>query len=128
MTYKIIIISQDYPNYGGFGTYAYNFHSELQSRYGLDAVALIYINDTVHADYADRINPNGRSGVYSVLIPKMHKVLDGTGLHTDNINIPNKLLKTELVISLTPYAMCFGADLIESKCHLHRSGHMDIAC
>lgn len=128
--YDILIVSEDYPGYGGFGTYAYNLLETLAERKLY--VALLYFSRTgidVNT-YLQTPNPN----IYTIHLPNFSSSVNMmlTGKYHAAI-IEKKIIeslanfglnKIRMAISISPTTLFLVNKFIETKVHIYRMGHI----
>lgn len=125
--YDILIVSEDYPGNGGFGTYGYNlFREMIKNNFN---VALLYFSKLQNLKF-DPPNEN----IYYIYIPNfstsVNMITDGS-YHSSILenNIITALINfninsAKIVISISPSTMFLVNKYISTKYHIYRIGHI----
>ncbi|MEM3062864.1 MAG: hypothetical protein QW303_04900, partial [Nitrososphaerota archaeon] len=124
----IIIVGEDYPGKGGFGTYSYNLYKQMNHK--KYKIALLYFSQT---ETLENIPPDEKE-VYSIFIPDFYPSIDliiREDPEARNIennireNLKNHCLEeAHLIISISPRTLVLTNKFIKSKYHIYRLGHV----
>ena len=119
----ILIVSEDYPGYGGFGTYAWNLYNQIKDKF---STSLLYFSKTENSLVVCDNN------VYSIFVPNFYQCIDMISNRTYHSLIIEKkiidilkshnLQRAKVVISISPITMLLVDKFIKSSIHIYRVG------
>lgn len=119
----ILIVSEDYPGYGGFGTYAWNLYNQIKDKF---STSLLYFSKSENTLVVSDNN------IYSIFVPNFYQSIDMISNKTYhslilekiiiNVLTSHNLQKAKVVISISPVTMLLVDRFIESSVHIYRVG------
>jgi glycosyltransferase involved in cell wall biosynthesis len=129
--YEIIIVAEDYPGYGGFGTYAYNIFKILSNNY---QVALVYLlKEEVYAKFFINFKINNIYHYYLSNFDDIFYHIDDHQKFNKYDDIWKKFLKwlqenhinrTRILISISPKTLSLANYSIKYLRHIYRMGNI----